>query len=99
MSFKSFIEEFLIARTQAYLYLKIYEQVLKEKYEVENLKLVSEGSNINFDQYRSGVALIRLKGALKESGCINSYNFGVLNDNLTIINIFKNKSCKCNKEL
>ncbi|WP_338390764.1 chromosome replication/partitioning protein (plasmid) [Borreliella spielmanii] len=29
VSFKSFIEEFLIARTQAYLYLKIYEQVLK----------------------------------------------------------------------
>ncbi len=38
ISFKSFIEEFLIARTQAYLYLKIYEQVLKGNLSIKEIR-------------------------------------------------------------
>ncbi len=38
VSFKSFIEEFLIARTQAYLYLKIYEQVLKGNLSIKEIR-------------------------------------------------------------
>ncbi|EEG98565.1 CobQ/CobB/MinD/ParA nucleotide binding domain protein [Borreliella burgdorferi 118a] len=38
VSFKSFIEEFLIARTQAYLYLKIYEQVLKGAVSIKEIR-------------------------------------------------------------
>ncbi|ACN93225.1 hypothetical protein BSV1_X13 (plasmid) [Borreliella finlandensis] len=59
----------------------------EEKYEVKSLRLISEGSNIDFEQYRASIAQIGLKEASKESRYINSYNFGVLNDNL--INSFK----------
>ncbi len=59
----------------------------EEKYEVKSLKLISAGSNIDFEQYRTGLAAINLKEASKESGYINSYNFGVFNDDLT--NSFK----------
>ncbi|WP_215536639.1 chromosome replication/partitioning protein [Borreliella bavariensis] len=38
VSFKSFIEEFLIARTQAYLYLKIYEHVLKGNLSIKEIR-------------------------------------------------------------
>ncbi|WP_418905334.1 hypothetical protein QIA31_05135 (plasmid) [Borreliella turdi] len=50
----------------------------EEKYEVKSPKLISAGSNIDFERYRTGVATISLKEVLKESGYINSYNFGVL---------------------
>ncbi|ACN55618.1 hypothetical protein [Borreliella burgdorferi] len=59
----------------------------EEKYEVKSLKLISERSNINFEQYRAGIAQISLKDVSKESRYINSYNFRVLNDDL--INSFK----------
>lgn len=38
VSFRSFIEEFLMARTQAYLYLKIYEQVLKGNLSIKEIR-------------------------------------------------------------
>uniref|UniRef100_UPI003B215461 S2/P23 family protein n=1 Tax=Borreliella californiensis TaxID=373543 RepID=UPI003B215461 len=59
----------------------------EEKYEVKNLKLISAGSNIDFEQYRTGVAKINLKEYSIELGYVNSYNFGVFNDDLT--NSFK----------
>lgn len=59
----------------------------EEKYEVKSLKLISAGSNIDFERYRTGIAAISLKEASKEPGYINSYNFGVFNDDLT--NSFK----------
>ncbi len=59
----------------------------EEKYEVKSLKLISAGSNIDFERYRTGVVTISLKEVSKESGYINSYNFGVFNDDLT--NSFK----------
>ncbi|WP_215539844.1 S2/P23 family protein [Borreliella bavariensis] len=62
-------------------------QAFEEKYEVKSLKLISEGSDIDFEQYRTGLAKISLKEASKEPGYINSYNFGVFNDDLT--NAFK----------
>lgn len=37
-SFNSFIQGFLIAKTQAYLYLKIYEQVLKGDLSIKEIK-------------------------------------------------------------
>ncbi|WP_327786017.1 chromosome replication/partitioning protein [Borreliella valaisiana] len=38
VSFKAFIEEFLIARTQAYLYFKIYEQVSKGNLSIKEIR-------------------------------------------------------------
>ncbi len=38
VSFKAFIKEFLIARTQAYLYLKIYERVLKGNLSIKEIR-------------------------------------------------------------
>ncbi|WNZ73110.1 chromosome replication/partitioning protein [Borreliella garinii] len=38
VSFKAFIEEFLIARIQAYLYFKIYEQVLKGNLSIKEIR-------------------------------------------------------------
>ncbi|WP_187981875.1 S2/P23 family protein [Borreliella bavariensis] len=71
----------------------------EEKYEVKSLKLISEGSNINFEQHRTGVAKISLKETSKESGYINSYNFGVFNDDLAeSFKLFYNKN-KCNNML
>lgn len=55
----------------------------EDKYEVKSLKLIAEGSNIDFEQHRTGFAAIKLKENSKEAGYINSYNFGVFNDDLT----------------
>ncbi|WP_424632581.1 S2/P23 family protein [Borreliella lusitaniae] len=55
----------------------------EEKYEVKSLKLISAGSNIDFEQHRTGFAAIKLKETSKEPGYINSYNFGVFNNDLT----------------
>ncbi len=55
----------------------------EEKYEVKSLKLISAGSNIDFERHRTGLAVIKLKENSKEAGYINSYNFGVFNDDLT----------------
>ncbi|WP_425337294.1 hypothetical protein [Borreliella tanukii] len=71
----------------------------EEKYEVKNLKLISEGSNVDFEQHRVGVAKISLKEISKEPGYTISYNFGVFNDELT--NSFKlfYKKNRCNNML
>ncbi|WLN25916.1 S2/P23 family protein (plasmid) [Borreliella valaisiana] len=71
----------------------------EEKYEVKSLKLISEGSNIDFEQYRVGVAKISLKESSKESGYINSYNFGVFNDDLSKSFELLYKKNKCNNML
>ncbi|ACN52797.1 S2/P23 family protein [Borreliella valaisiana] len=71
----------------------------EEKYEVKSLKLISEGSNIDFEQYRVGVAKISLKESSKEFGYINSYNFGVFNDDLSKSFEFLYKKNKCNNML
>ncbi|WNY67257.1 S2/P23 family protein [Borreliella lusitaniae] len=55
----------------------------EKKYEVQSLKLISAGSNIDFEKHRTGFAAIKLKETSKETGYINSYNFGVFNDDLT----------------
>ncbi|WNY65421.1 S2/P23 family protein [Borreliella carolinensis] len=91
--YKMWGKEVPIAKIIAFESTKEFE----EKYEVKSLKLVSEGSNIDFDQYRYGVASIRLKSASKEPGFVNSYNFGVLDDDLTnaFSKLFYKKS-KCN---
>ncbi|MGF7102087.1 S2/P23 family protein [Borreliella kurtenbachii] len=86
-------KEVPIAKIIAFESTKEFE----EKYEVKSLKLVSEGSNIDFERYRTGVASISLKETSKEFGFINSYNFGVFNDDLT--NAFGKllyKKSKCN---
>ncbi len=62
-------------------------QAFEKKYEVKSLKLIYEGSDIDFEQYRTGLVEISLKKVSKEPGYINSYNFGVFNDDLT--NAFK----------
>ncbi|WP_215540860.1 S2/P23 family protein [Borreliella bavariensis] len=68
-------------------------QEFEDKYEVKSLKLISEGSNIDFEQYRTGIAKISLKETSKEFGYINSYNFGVFNDDLTnFFKLFYNKN-------
>ncbi len=68
-------------------------QEFEDKYEVKSLKLISEGENINFEQYRTGITKISLKETSKEFGYINSYNFGVFNDDLTnAFKFFYNKS-------
>ncbi len=72
-----------IAKIIAFESIKEFE----EKYAVKSLKLISAGSNIDFERYRTGVTTISLKEASKEYGYINSYNFGVFNDDLT--NSFK----------
>uniref|UniRef100_UPI001BFFFEB6 S2/P23 family protein n=1 Tax=Borreliella bavariensis TaxID=664662 RepID=UPI001BFFFEB6 len=82
-NYKILGNEVPIAKIIAFESTKEFE----EKYEVKSLKLISEGSNIDFERYRTGVAAISLKEASKESGYINSYNFGVFNDGLT--NSFK----------
>ncbi len=71
----------------------------EEKYEVKSLKLISEGSNIDFEQYRVGVAKISLKESSKEFGYINSYNFGVFNDDLSKSFELLYKKNKCNNML
>ncbi|WP_424632592.1 S2/P23 family protein [Borreliella lusitaniae] len=55
----------------------------EKKYEVQSLKLISAGSNIDFERHRTGLAAIKLKETSKEPGYTNSYNFGVFNDDLT----------------
>ncbi|WP_215540036.1 S2/P23 family protein [Borreliella bavariensis] len=82
-NYKILGNEVPIAKIIAFESTKEFE----EKYEVKSLKLISAGSNIDFERYRTGVAAISLKEASKESGYINSYNFGVFNDDLT--NSFK----------
>ncbi|WP_418906247.1 S2/P23 family protein (plasmid) [Borreliella tanukii] len=90
-NYKILGNEVPIAKIIAFESTKEFE----EKYEVKSLKLTSEGSNIDFERYRTGVAAISLKETSKESGYINSYNFGVFNDDLT--NSFKllYKKSKC----
>ncbi|WP_418904993.1 S2/P23 family protein [Borreliella lusitaniae] len=64
----------------------------EEKYEVKSLKLISAGSNIDFEKHRTGLTTITLKEASKEPGYTNSYNFGVFNDDLTTsFNLLWNK--------
>ncbi|WP_418905171.1 S2/P23 family protein (plasmid) [Borreliella finlandensis] len=71
----------------------------EEKYEVKSLRLISEGSNIDFERYRTGIATISLKEASKESGYINSYNFVVFDNALTdSFRLFYKKS-KCSHML
>ncbi|ACN53417.1 S2/P23 family protein (plasmid) [Borreliella spielmanii] len=82
-NYKILGNEVPIAKIIAFESTKEFE----DNYEVKSLKLISEGSNIDFEQYRTGVAKIRLKEASKEFGYINSYNFGVFNNDLT--NSFK----------
>ncbi|MBB6031942.1 hypothetical protein HNR35_000945 [Borreliella spielmanii] len=82
-NYKILGNEVPIAKIIAFESTKEFE----DNYEVKSLKLISEGSNIDFEQYRTGVAKIRLKETSKEFGYINSYNFGVFNNDLT--NSFK----------
>ncbi|WP_419264825.1 S2/P23 family protein [Borreliella afzelii] len=82
-NYKILGNEVPIAKIIAFESTKEFE----EKYEVKSLKLISEGLNIDFEQYRTGVAKISLKETSKELGYINSYNFGVFNNDLT--NSFK----------
>uniref|UniRef100_UPI003B20D979 S2/P23 family protein n=1 Tax=Borreliella tanukii TaxID=56146 RepID=UPI003B20D979 len=90
-NYKILGNEVPIAKIIAFESTKEFEK----RYEVKSLKLISEGSNIDFERYRTGVAAISLKETSKESGYINSYNFGVFNDDLT--NSFKllYKKSKC----
>ncbi|WP_418906309.1 S2/P23 family protein (plasmid) [Borreliella tanukii] len=94
-NYKILGNEVPIAKIIAFESTKEFE----DKYEVKNLKLISKGSNIDFEQHRSGVAKISLKETSKEFGYINSYNFGVFNDDLTkSFKLFYNKN-KCNNNM
>ncbi|WP_215536676.1 S2/P23 family protein [Borreliella bavariensis] len=94
-NYKILGNEVPIAKIIAFESTKEFE----DKYEVKSLKLISEGSNIDFEQHRAGVAKISLKETSKEPGYINSYNFGVFNDDLTeSFRLFYNKN-KCNNML
>ncbi|WP_210373265.1 S2/P23 family protein [Borreliella garinii] len=68
----------------------------EKKYQVKNLKLNSEGSNVDFEKNRTGFAKINLKETSKEANYIYSYNFGVFDDSLTDSFQFFYKKNKCN---
>ncbi|WP_369599828.1 S2/P23 family protein [Borreliella valaisiana] len=73
-NYKIFRNSVPIAKIIAFEPTKEFE----EKYEVKSPKLIFEGSNIDFEQYRVGVVKISLKETSKEPpGYINLYNFGV----------------------
>ncbi len=91
-NYKILGNEVPIAKIIAFESTKEFE----EKYEVKSLKLISEGVNFDFEQYRTDdFAKITLKEVSREAGYINSYNFGVFNNALTDFFTLFYKKSKC----
>ncbi|WP_419264707.1 S2/P23 family protein [Borreliella afzelii] len=91
-NYKILGNEVPIAKIIAFESTKEFEK----KYEVKSLKLISEGVNFDFEQYRTdGFAKITLKEVSREAGYINSYNFGVFNNALTDFFTLFYKKSKC----